>query len=215
MAGWTTKDRVCYLLNTIAVKADHDYEFSDVVDLMNDQANWTVTWHSEHLRFIYAKRRPNNLTLTQLNQEANRIRALPWASRVEKETFATASGDNTETQEEPDAPASTPSTPLTASFHTDDTPENHDGENTFTFELRFNEEPELSYTTLRDHAFTINGGAIVKAKRLNPPSNLRWHITVEPDSDADVSVVLSDTASCDDDGAICTAESKCCPIDPN
>ena len=94
------EERVCYLLNTIAVKADHDYEVSDVVDLMNDQANWTVTWHSEHLRLIYAKRSPDNLTLTQLNQEANRIRALPWASRVEKETFATASGDNTETQEE-------------------------------------------------------------------------------------------------------------------
>ena len=204
--------RVCYLLNTMAVKADQDYQFGDVVDLMNDQANWTVTWHSEHLRLIYAKRRPNNLTLTQLNQEANRILALPWASRVEKETFATASGDNTETQEDSDTPASTPPPPppppLTASFHTDDTPENHDGENTFTFELRFNEEPELSYTTLRDHAFTINGGASVKAKRLNPPSNLRWRITVEPDSDADVSVVLPATASCDDDGAICTAESK-------
>ena len=202
------EERICYLLNTIAVKADQDYQLSDVVDLMNDQANWTVAWHSEHLRLIYAKRSPDNLTLIQLNQEANRILALPWASRVEKETFATATGDNTETQEEPDAPASTPSTPLTASFHTDDTPENHDGENTFTFELRFNEEPELSYTTLRDHAFTINGGASVKAKRLDPPSNLRWRITVEPDSDADVSVVLPATASCDDDGAICTAESK-------
>ena len=203
------EERVCYLLNTIAVKADQDYQFGDVVDLMNDQANWTVTWHSEHLRLIYAKRSPDNLTLTQLNQEANRIRALPWASRVEKETFATASGDNTETQEDSDTPASTPPpTPLTASFHTDDTPENHDGENTFTFELRFNEEPELSYTTLRDHAFTINGGASVKAKRLDPPSNLRWRIMVEPDSDAAVSVVLSDTASCDDDGAICTDDSK-------
>ena len=98
--------------------------------------------------------------------------------------------------------------PLTASLHTDDTPENHDGDNTFTFELRFSEEPELSYTTLRDDAFTIVGVAIVGAKRLDPPSNLHWRITVEPDSDADVSVVLPVTTNCNNDGAICTADSR-------
>ena len=98
--------------------------------------------------------------------------------------------------------------PLTASFHTDHTPDNHDGDNTFTFELRFNEEPGLSYVTLRDDAFTTIGGTIVKAKRLNPPSNLRWRITVEPDSDADVSVVLPVTTNCNNDGAICTADSR-------
>ena len=69
--------------------------------------------------------------------------------------------------------------PLTASLHTDDTPENHDGDNTFTFELRFSEELGVSYVTLRDYAFTINGGVIVNANRVSPPSNLRWRITVQ------------------------------------
>ena len=59
--------------------------------------------------------------------------------------------------------------PLTASLHTDDTPESHDGSADFTFELRFSEEFSLGYVTLRDHAFTTNGGAIVNANRVSPP----------------------------------------------
>ena len=98
--------------------------------------------------------------------------------------------------------------PLTASFHTDDTPENHDGQNAFTFELRFSEEFSLSYRTLRDEAFTVDGGAVVKASRLVRSSNLRWRITVQPDSDADVSVVLPITTNCSDDGAICTDDER-------
>ena len=98
--------------------------------------------------------------------------------------------------------------PLTASFHTDDTPENHDGQNAFTFELRFSEELSLSYRTLRDEAFTVDGGAVVKASRLVRSSNLRWRITVQPDSDADVSVVLPITTNCSDDGAICTDDER-------
>ena len=59
--------------------------------------------------------------------------------------------------------------PLTADFHPDDTPKTHDGQASFTFELRFSEEFELSYKTLRDHAFGVTAGAIAKARRLNPP----------------------------------------------
>ena len=98
--------------------------------------------------------------------------------------------------------------PLTASVHTDHTPDNHDGQNTFTFELRFSEEFELSYVTLRDNAFKITDGTVVKAKRLNPPSNLRWRITVQPDSDADVGITLPITTNCNDDGAICASDSR-------
>ena len=97
---------------------------------------------------------------------------------------------------------------LAASFHTDDTPENHDGQNAFTFELRFSEELSLSYKTLRDEAFTIDGGTVVKANRLVRSSNLRWRITVEPDSDAEVSVVLPVTTDCSDDGAICADDGR-------
>ena len=46
-------------------------------------------------------------------------------------------------------------TALTAQFL--DTPSSHDGQTSFTFELRFSEELHLSYVTLRDHAFTVTG----------------------------------------------------------
>ena len=46
---------------------------------------------------------------------------------------------------------------LTASVS--DEPSSHDGQTAFTFELRFSEEPKLSYKTLRDHAFTVTGGS--------------------------------------------------------
>ena len=48
--------------------------------------------------------------------------------------------------------------PLTASL--ENTPDSHDGENVFTFELRFSEEFSLSYVTLQDHAFTVVGGSV-------------------------------------------------------
>ncbi len=48
---------------------------------------------------------------------------------------------------------------LTASFK--NTPESHDGQASFTFELRFSEEPDLSYKTLRDHAFTVAGEEVL------------------------------------------------------
>ena len=54
--------------------------------------------------------------------------------------------------------------PLTATIH--DAPDSHDGQSKFTFELRFSEEFGLSYKTLRDHAFTVTGGEVVKARRL-------------------------------------------------
>ena len=97
-------------------------------------------------------------------------------------------------------------TPLTASIH--DAPESLDGQNSFTFELRFSEEPDLSYRTLRDHSFTVTGGAVTNARRLAPPGNVRWEITVLPDSDAEVTVVLPFTADCEDEGAICTGDGR-------
>ena len=96
--------------------------------------------------------------------------------------------------------------PLTAT--TFDAPTSHDGSNTFTFELRFSEEFPLSYKTLQDNAFTITGGDVVKAWRLNPPDNVRWGITVEPDGNGAVTIVLPETTDCEANGAICAGEAK-------
>ena len=43
-----------------------------------------------------------------------------------------------------------------------------------SFELRFSEEFALSYVTLRDEAFTVSGGEVVGARRLDKQSNLRY-----------------------------------------
>ena len=97
-------------------------------------------------------------------------------------------------------------TPLTASFS--GVPESHDGQTVFTFELHFSEEFKLSYVILRDHAFTVTGGEITKAKRLEPGKNSKRVIHVRPDGDGAVTIVLPATTDCDDDGAICTEDDR-------
>ena len=87
-------------------------------------------------------------------------------------------------------------------------PGSHDGQSVFTFELRFSEEFGISYKTLRDHAFTVTGGDVVKAGRLNPPSSMGWQIEVQPDGDGTLTIVLSDTTDCDAQGAVCTGDGR-------
>ena len=89
-------------------------------------------------------------------------------------------------------------------------PSSHDGRNTFTFELRFSEEPEdsFTYTTLRDHAFTVTGGTVTKSNRLNPPSSLGWLVHVTPDGNGAVTIVLPATTDCGAQRAICTSDRR-------
>ena len=101
------------------------------------------------------------------------------------------------------APAATP---LTASH--EDAPASHDGQDSFTFKLRFSEEVALSYLTLQDHAFTVTGGTVNKAKRLTQGSNIGWRVTATPGSDADVTLVLPVTTDCNAAGAVCTDDGK-------
>ena len=100
-------------------------------------------------------------------------------------------------------------TPLTAAIH--DAPGSHDGQEDFTFELRFSEEPKEGFSdvTLRDHAFTVKGGTVAGARQMDGDSdtpNIRWEISVSPDSNADVTVELPATEDCEAQGAICTED---------
>ena len=99
-------------------------------------------------------------------------------------------------------------TPLTATTH--GVPSSHDGSNAFTFELRFSESPAASfgYATVRDHAFTVVEGSVSNVRRLEPGKNVRWEITVEPDSNADVTIALNATTDCTAEGAICTGDGR-------
>ena len=98
-------------------------------------------------------------------------------------------------------------TPLTASIHNEAT--SHDGQDEFTFELRFSENLEgFSYKTLRDHAFTVTGGKVKGARRLVSGSNTKWQIKIGPTSNGDVTIVLPITTYCTDNGAVCTGDRK-------
>ena len=84
----------------------------------------------------------------------------------------------------------------------------HDGSAVFTFEIRFSEEFALSYTTLKFHAFDVTGGEVLNSQRMDKPSNIRWLITVGPDVNGDVTVVLPVTEDCAAQGAICTEDGR-------
>ena len=94
-------------------------------------------------------------------------------------------------------------TPLTAEFQ--DAPDKHDGTGFFTFKIAFSEPISIGYVTLRDDSLDVTNGSATKAKRVNGQSDL-WEITVEPDSDADVTVVLPVTEDCAAQDAVCTRD---------
>ncbi|MXZ88793.1 MAG: hypothetical protein F4Z07_08115 [Dehalococcoidia bacterium] len=96
--------------------------------------------------------------------------------------------------------------PLTASVR--EAPGSHDGSAAFIFELHFSEALDLSYVTLRDHAFTVSGGSVLNARRLTRGSNLGWEITVQPSSTDGVTIVLPVTTDCEAEGALCTPGGK-------
>ena len=117
-----------------------------------------------------------------------------------------AGNDETLTSAASAAVEAAPLPPLTV--RVENVAASHDGERVFTFELRFSEEFGLSYKTLRDHAFTVTGGTVKKAQRLEQGSNIGWRITVQPSDNGDVTVVLPETTDCDDQGAICTGDGR-------
>ena len=98
--------------------------------------------------------------------------------------------------------------PLTAAIH--DLPSSHNGQDAFTFELRFSEElvSDFSYVTVWDHALTVTGGSVTYVRRLEPGKNVRWEITVTPGSSADVAIALNATTDCEANGAICTEDDR-------
>ena len=104
------------------------------------------------------------------------------------------------------ATAAVEAPPLTASF--ENAPSSHDGSSNFTFDLRFSEELRVGYRTLRDHAFTVDGGTVRNASRLEPGSNRGWRIEVRPNVNDDVTVVLPVTTDCNDNGAICAEDGR-------
>ena len=98
---------------------------------------------------------------------------------------------------------------LTARFA--NVPAEHGGPgeaNRFTFDLTFSEAPEVSYRTLRDHAFTVTGGDVKRAKRKVAGSNRSWTIHVEPHGWGPVAIRLNAGKACTASGAVCTTDGR-------
>ena len=96
-----------------------------------------------------------------------------------------------------------PEVRLTARFEA--LPASHNG-STFTFELHFSEQITISYRNVRDDVLDVTGGTVKSAGRLEQGSNRGWKITIEPESNAEVSIVLLPTEDCDAVGAVCTTD---------
>ena len=85
-------------------------------------------------------------------------------------------------------------------------PAEHKGSGTFEVRLTFSMEPDVSYKTVRDTMFTVKGGTITGARRVDPPADLEFDIVVKPDGDGAVSLSLASALpACGETGAVCTA----------
>ena len=94
-------------------------------------------------------------------------------------------------------------TPLTAEFI--DVPASHDGSGDFTVTLSFKKEVSgLSYRDFIRGLLSVRGGFVVRAKRLNPPSNLNWQVRITPTGSGRVTITLPANRACDARPTVCT-----------
>ena len=89
---------------------------------------------------------------------------------------------------------------LTATF--ENVPSEHDGETAFRFRVAFSEPIVISFRALREDAFTVTGGRVTGVGRVDGRKDL-FGITVEPDSDAEMTITLPAGRDCAVSGAIC------------
>ena len=88
-------------------------------------------------------------------------------------------------------------------------PAEHKGSGTFEVRLTFNMEPDVSYKTVRDTMFTVKGGTITGARRVDPPADLEFDIVVKPAGDGAVSLSLASALpACGETGAVYTAAGR-------
>ena len=153
---------------------------------------------------VHADTRSTDTTYTDTNVEPGTL----YVYRVKAATFTWLSEASEPVEIRTPAWTTEELPQLTTSVQ--DVPGSHDGETAFTFVLRFSEEPvsNFSYRTLRDRAFTVEGGSVRNARRLDRPSNVQWEITVKPGGNGDVVITLPVTEDCSSSGAICTGDGR-------
>ncbi|MCY4431679.1 MAG: hypothetical protein OXC11_14985, partial [Rhodospirillales bacterium] len=100
-----------------------------------------------------------------------------------------------------DKPGAAPE-PLTAAIT--GLPASHDGRTPFSFTLEFSKEVTLSLTALYNGLFELTEATVSNARRLRPPSNQGWEITLQPASNGPVAIVLPAGRDCSEPTAVCT-----------
>ena len=139
-----------------------------------------------------------------------RIRALntrgagPWSNTVQPlmgPQAAAASAEGSAIGEE--------SAPLMANFvPVSGPPEGHSGAGeTFTVQVSFSEVVTVTPEAMRDHVILAVNGTIRSVRRVDGRSDL-WELHVEPESDADVMLLMPWTTHCAAENAVCTDAGK-------
>ena len=87
----------------------------------------------------------------------------------------------------------------------DDVRGEHKGSGKFEVRLAFNTEPHVSYKTVRDTMFDVEGGTITGARRVTRGDNQHFDIVVKPSgNDAMTFSLHSPLPACGETGSVCT-----------
>ncbi len=105
---------------------------------------------------------------------------------------------------------------VTGTLETFHTLEKRSGRFSYRFDLKLSEPIWIPFRDMRDHAFDVTNGTVVKAKRIDKSRRLHngrwrtfsnhWRMTVNPADEDDVVSVSLSSKPCSERGALCTAD---------
>ena len=101
--------------------------------------------------------------------------------------------------------ATRPAAPPTANFF--DVPAIHNGTDAVSLRLTFSEQVTVTAATLQDDVLVVTGATITSVEQRTAGSTASWDITLQPDSNVNITVELAAVA-CGQTGAVCTDDDR-------
>ena len=211
----TVKWRSVYLRPRLSSERITDYDIQYAEEL----SGWPYRVDGEDWLTVTYPRWVNRMTWQGWSGtiESFETRSLHWLARLEGLTTGqayrirmrarTADGPGPWSLARPGQPRrrgsqATALEPLTATF--EDVPEGHDGSSAFTLRLAFSDEVALDEAGLRA-ALLVSNGAVTGVDSVSADL---WEITIQPNRNDSVSVLLSPPSDCEAAGAICTDDGR-------
>ena len=211
----TVKWRSVYLSPRLSSERITDYDIQYAEEL----SGWPYRVDGEDWLTVTYPRWVNRMTWQGWSGtiESFETRSLHWLARLEGLTTGqayrirmrarTADGPGPWSLARPGQPRrrgsqATALEPLTAAF--EDVPEGHDGSSAFTLRLAFSDEVALDEAGLRA-ALLVSNGAVTGVDSVSADL---WEITIQPNRNDSVSVLLSPPSDCEAAGAICTDDGR-------